>query len=99
MNEYFIVANSFAAPFFSDETEKFVFGETPKDALLKFVQEYKHPSGLFSAWLYKDANAERKNEQPLAKWHSNAAKYQGQKVRGDLPMNDYDWLRQGELVA
>jgi len=84
MNEYFIIANSFAAPFFSDTSEKFVEGINPEAALLSFVENYNHPSGLFSAWLYKDANSERKNEKPLAKWESNAAVYQGKEIPLEL---------------
>jgi len=69
MNEYFIVANSFAAPFVSDTSRRWQRGENPSEALLIFVKEYMHPCGLFSAHLYKDANAESKGEQPLAKWY------------------------------
>jgi hypothetical protein len=69
--EFFIVANSFAASFFSDTSEKFVTAPSAKDALEKFAREYKHPAGLYAALCYRDANARAKGEKPLAKWLSN----------------------------
>jgi len=66
LNEYFIVANSFAAPFVSDKSEAWWNGISPEDALLAFRKEYKHPCGLYCAYLYADANAYKKKEQPLA---------------------------------
>ncbi|HJZ18734.1 MAG TPA: hypothetical protein VJ208_01390, partial [Candidatus Nanoarchaeia archaeon] len=74
MKEYYIIANSFAAPFVSDTSTHWQRGKNPFEALQTFVKEYKHPCGLFSAHLYEDANAESKNKQPLVKWHSNAAR-------------------------
>ena len=49
MTEYFIVANSNAAPFFSDPGEGFIEAETPTEALKEVVTNYKHSLGLFSA--------------------------------------------------
>ena len=71
--EYFIKANSFAAPFFSDTSSCFATGDSPEDALLRFKEEYIHPCGLYAAFCYKDANAKHKGDKPLAKWVSNAA--------------------------
>ncbi len=68
--EYYIVANSNASPFFSDESTSWVIGIDPEFALLSFVENYKHPAGLFAANLYKDANACFKGKKPLAKWRS-----------------------------
>lgn len=73
MKEFFIVANSFAAPFVSDTSTGFVKGETPELALLSFVGGYSHPCGLYSAALYTDANTYHKGEAPLARWLSNHA--------------------------
>jgi len=80
MNEYFIIANSFAAPFFSDTSHCFQEGENPKEALELFVQKYNHPCGLYAAMLYKDANAYHKGENPLLKWLSNHAAFLGGKT-------------------
>lgn len=71
MAEYFVVANSFAAPFVSDKWETFAKGETPEDALTAFATDCEHPAGLYSAALYADANAYHKNEKPLARWLCN----------------------------
>ena len=71
MPEYFIIANSFAAPICSDTSDKFVVADTPRAALEKFAAGYSHPAGLYSAACYADANAERKGAKPLAKWMCN----------------------------
>lgn len=73
MEEYFIVANSFAAPFVSDTSEAWWNGTDPEDALLAFRKEYKHPAGLYCAYLYKDANDYKKKKQPLASFMSQEA--------------------------
>lgn len=72
MNEYFIVSNSFAAPFFSDQGEGFVKATSPKRALLEYVNTYDHPAGLYSAAVYKDANDYHKGKKAVAKWICNA---------------------------
>ena len=74
MPEYFVVTNSFAAPFFSDTNSRFVEADDPEAALLKVAEEYKHPAGLYAAALYTDANAKEKGEKPLAQWLSNHAR-------------------------
>ena len=71
MTEFYIVANSFAAPWFSDQDSAFVKAWSPGGALRKFAASYTHPAGLYCANCYRDANAEAKGEQPLAEWHSN----------------------------
>jgi len=73
--EYFIVANSFGAPFFSDTSEKFQEANSPEKALEIFAENYKHSCGLYAAFCYKDANAYHKGEKPLAKWLSNEANF------------------------
>jgi hypothetical protein len=62
MNEYFVIANSFAAPFFSDTSSEYVKSENPQEAILKFVKKYKHPCGLYAAVLYKDKAFPHLNE-------------------------------------
>ena len=69
--EYFIVANSFAAPVFSDTSEHFVVAQSPESALEQFAKDYKHPCGLYSAVCYADANAYHKCKKGLAKWLCN----------------------------
>jgi len=72
---YFVVAVSFAAPFFSDTSKGFVQEEAnrmvPEDALRHYAANYTHPCGLYAAALYADANAYHRGEQPLARWLSN----------------------------
>lgn len=72
--EYFIVANSFAAPIISDTTMKHVEGDTPDNALLNFVESYKHPCGLYAASCFESADAYYKKRDSLATWLSNHAK-------------------------
>jgi hypothetical protein len=70
MPEYFVKTNSFAAPFVSDRSSRFVTADTPEEAMDIVIQEYSHPCGLYSAYLYTDANAEAKDQKALVKWHS-----------------------------
>jgi len=80
IREFFIIANSFAAPFFSDTSKKFIKGETPELALLSFVKGYSHPCNLYSAELYVDANAYYKGKGFLIRWLSNHAIFLQDKV-------------------
>jgi hypothetical protein len=68
---YFVHANSFAAPFVSDESTGYVEGAAPNAALQDFADNYSHPCGLFSADLYESADAYHKGEKPLARWLCN----------------------------
>ncbi len=74
MNEYFYVANSFAAPFFSDESTGFIKAETAYKTLLVLKRTYKHPCGLYAANIYESADAYHKNKEPLEKYLSPKAK-------------------------
>lgn len=69
--EYFVVANSNAAPFVSDQSTGFVTGNSPEGALLHFAYTYRHPCGLYAADLYADATAYHKGAKPLASWRCN----------------------------
>ncbi len=71
MREYFIVANSFAAPFFSDQSTDYVKAATPEDALKAFASDYKHPCGLYAAVVYESADAYHKNKSYLSRWLCN----------------------------
>lgn len=73
MTEMFIVANSFAAPFCSDQSTHFVSARTPGAALVQFAKDYTHPFGLYSAVVYESATAYHKGEPALARWLSNHA--------------------------
>lgn len=75
MNEYFIVANSFTAPFFSDTSERFQEAETPEEALKIFAKNYNHPCGLYAACCYENEDSYHKNIKPLAKWLCNEARF------------------------
>ena len=71
--EFFVVAHSGAAPFFSDTTKEFVEGRTAALALEAFKEQYSHPCGLYSAGIWLDANAYEKNAEPLATYISEKA--------------------------
>jgi hypothetical protein len=75
MAEFFVVSNSFAAPIISDRRMGFYKTKerNPSAALLEFMSNYDHPSGLFSAYLYYDANDYHKLKKPLASFLSKAA--------------------------
>ena len=74
--DFFIVANSFAAPFFSDTDKVFVKSTSAKAALAQFKKSYDHPAGLFAAGVWESADAFHKNEKPLVTWLSEKAKRQ-----------------------
>ena len=63
--EYFIVANSKAAPMVSDQSNHFAEAGSPKDALLRVIHSYSHPAGFYSASVWSDANSYHKHEKPL----------------------------------
>jgi hypothetical protein len=69
--EYFILANSFAAPFVSDQSISYIEADTPADALTTFATKYAHPAGLFSAACYESADDYHKSLSPLAMWLCN----------------------------
>jgi|WetSurMetagenome_2_1015567.scaffolds.fasta_scaffold895905_2 hypothetical protein len=74
MPRFFVVANSCAAPFFSDTSTEFVSGKTPWHAMENFKDSYDHPAGLYGANLYKDANAYHGGDKPLIRFISDKAK-------------------------
>lgn len=92
MAEYFVVAESFAAPFVSDRSETFAQGETPESALIAFAENYKHPAGLYAAGLYADANAYHKGAEPLAQWFCN---HELEKRKLTESLAGYSYLRHG----
>ncbi|GAI60503.1 unnamed protein product [marine sediment metagenome] len=71
MKEYFVVANSFATPFFSDINEEYAKGNNPEDAMQRFVKKYSHPCGLYSAALFANADAFHKGKKSLCKYLCN----------------------------
>lgn len=71
MKEFFIVTNSFAAPFCGDTSTTYVSAETPLDALVRCAREYRHPYGLYSASCYDSADSYHKGGKPLARWLCN----------------------------
>lgn len=73
--EFYIEANSFAAPFFSDRSIGYVSADSAAEALEKFASDYRHPAGLYAAAAYTGADARNKGEDPLARWLSNQAIY------------------------
>lgn len=87
MTEWFIVANSFAAPFCSDQSTGFVAATNPRAALLQFAAAYRHPAGLYAADCFASADGYHKGAKPLARWLSNhaAAVAKATCVRSDEP--------------
>ena len=71
--EYFIHAESFAAPFCSDTLTRFVEAPTPTEALDQFVHGKPHPCGIYSAVCYTSSDDFHKGKTPLAKYLSNKA--------------------------
>jgi hypothetical protein len=90
--EYFIVANSFAAPFFSDDSTSFIEANSPREALESFASNYKHPCGLYAAVCYRDANAREKGEKPLAKWLCN---HEAEKMALTEKLAGYSYMGNG----
>lgn len=69
--EFFIVSNSFAAPFVSDTHESFEEAATARKALTQYAARYSHPARLFSADCYASATDYHKGKRPLARWLCN----------------------------
>ena len=93
MSEYYIEANSFAAPFFSDQSNAYVEADTPDQALISFADKYTHPCGLYAAVAYTSADARNKGEKPLARWLSN----QAQRLQGVTGTVRMDRPGEGEI--
>ena len=86
---YFILANSFAAPFFSDTSTDYVEADSPREALEQFAAAYKHPAGLFAALAYSTADAYHGGDKPLARWLCN---HEREKQRLTAGMGSYSYL-------
>jgi hypothetical protein len=69
--EFFIVANSFAAPFVSDQSTHYVKADSAADALDQFSRTYRHPAGLYAAICFASADDYHKDRPVLATWKSN----------------------------
>ena len=92
MREFFIVANSFSAPFVSDQSTEFLFHDSPETALECFASMYKHPAGLYAAECYESANAYHKGDKPLARWLCN---HEAEKQRLTKDLGSYSYLGHG----
>jgi hypothetical protein len=82
VREFFIVANSFAAPFMSDQSTQHVTAESPVAALEKFAAEYTHPCGLYAAQCYRTADAYHKGKKAMAQWLSNRVRAEKAATKG-----------------
>jgi len=71
MTEYFISAQTFAAPFFSDTIERYVKADTPQAAVNSFREACDHPCGLYAIACYASADAMKKGQKQLALWLCN----------------------------
>lgn len=78
-----MVANSFAAPYFSDTDKVWRKGKTARAVLDAFVKNYKHPYGLYWAGVWRDANAFTRGHKALAEYLSkeSAARRKPSKVK------------------
>jgi len=94
--EYFVVANSFAAPFFSDTAEEYTKGVDPEDAMQGFVRFYGHPCGLYSVALYKSADPFHKSQKPLCKWLCNLELEKQRLTKGK---GSYSFLHSADKVG
>jgi hypothetical protein len=73
MHEYFVVANSNAAPIVSDTSTEFQQASDAEDAGNSIRLKYNHPFGLYALVVYEDANAYHKGKKPLYRWLSDRA--------------------------
>jgi hypothetical protein len=94
--EFFIKANSFAAPFCSDTCERFIEADTAVAALERFALEYGHPYGLYAAAAYQSADAYHKNAAPLASWSCNH-EIEKQRLTKDLGVFVYRGIAPGKF--
>lgn len=96
MPEFFIRANSFAAPFVSDTSERYVTADTAEAALEAFAASYSHPCGLYSADVFASADAFHKGERELARWLCNH-ELAKQAITSDRPAYSYSGKGPGEF--
>jgi len=80
--EFFVVMNSFAAPFFSDTSEKFVEADNLDECKRKVLAEYTHPCGLYAAMVYANANDYHKGRDPIAKYLCNLERRKKEATKG-----------------
>jgi len=80
--QFFVVAESYAAPFVSDSSKQYVHALTPSEALGTFIQAYSHPFGLYSANVYESADDYHQKKEPVAKFRSRDAKIQWESKQG-----------------
>lgn len=73
MPEFFIVANSNAAPMVPDQSTYYQEAESSASAIERFVADYKHPFGLYSAAAYYSADEFHKGRPPAVRWLSHKA--------------------------
>ena len=93
--EYFVVTNSFAAPFFSDQGNMFVTAISPQEALEIATKRYTHPCGLYSAGCYASADAYHKGQKVLARWLRNLVIEQERLTKG---LEGYSICHESESV-
>ena len=89
MKEFFLVANSFAAPFVSDISTHYRTAETAGAALLDLAKAYGHPAGLYAADCYSSADDYHKGQKPLMRWLCNQ---ELEKQRVTNGMNCYSYF-------
>lgn len=95
MYKYFIVANSFAAPFCSDQSTGFQTAENPKEALEKFAKGYGHRFGLYAAMCYESAEAYHEGKEPVGQWLCN---FEQEKERVTKNLGAYTFCHKAEGV-
>lgn len=90
--DFFVITNSFAAPFFSDGGSGYISAESLNEAKSKVVSEYDHPAGLYAAAIYESADAYHKDQEPLATYLSN---YEFAKQKATAGLSGYSFTGRG----
>jgi hypothetical protein len=74
MSEWFVCANSNAAPFFSDSSDYYVTARSAAQALVLAVKKYEHPCGLYALRIWRSADDYHKGKPWVAEHLSGRAK-------------------------
>jgi hypothetical protein len=71
MKEFFVVSESFAAPWVSDRHYEYAKGNDARRVLLAYAREYSHPAGLYAADIHLSADSYHHGNKPLFRWICN----------------------------
>lgn len=82
MAEFFVKAQTFAAPFCSDELVRYIPGEDPVEAVEAWVESRPHPCGIYYAAVYANADDMHRGRKPLCEWKSNYQRAREEATKG-----------------